>query len=79
LTHSRGQVKIALHTFLLDLKPFSGDLGMLNEYSRPHVPEDQPALERSFRTLRQSEVYQMHDLQALQSTTGPLSPNGKNL
>jgi len=39
-------------------KAFLRDLGMLNEYSRPHVPEDQAVLERFFRTIKQGEVYQ---------------------
>ncbi len=38
-------------------KAFLKDLGMLNEYSRPHVPEDQAVLERFFRTIKQGEVY----------------------
>lgn len=38
-------------------KAFLRDLGMLNEYSRPHVPEDQAVLERFFRTLKQGEIY----------------------
>ena len=38
-------------------KVFLKDLGMLNEYSRPHVPEDQAVLERFFRTIKQGEVY----------------------
>ena len=38
-------------------KVFLKDLGILNEYSRPHVPEDQAVLERFFRTLKQGEVY----------------------
>ena len=36
---------------------FLKDLGILNEYSRPHVPEDQAVLERFFRTIKQDEVY----------------------
>jgi transposase InsO family protein len=39
-------------------KAFLRDLGMLNEYSRPRVPEDQAVLERFFRTIKQGEVYQ---------------------
>jgi len=39
-------------------KAFLKDLGMFNEYSRPHVPEDQAVLERFFRTIKQGEVYQ---------------------
>ncbi|MEA1964037.1 MAG: IS3 family transposase, partial [Candidatus Aerophobetes bacterium] len=38
-------------------KAFLKDLGILNEYSRPHVPEDQAVLERFFRTIKQGEVY----------------------
>ena len=38
-------------------KVFLRDLGILNGYSRPHVPEDQAVLERFFRTLKQGEVY----------------------
>lgn len=38
-------------------KAFLRDLGILNEYSRPHVPEDQAVLERFFRTVKQGEVY----------------------
>jgi len=38
-------------------KAFLKDLGILNEYSRPHVPEDQTVLERFFRTIKQREVY----------------------
>ncbi|MEA3485475.1 MAG: IS3 family transposase [Candidatus Aerophobetes bacterium] len=38
-------------------KAFLRDLGVLNEYSRPHVPEDQAVLERFFRTIKQGEVY----------------------
>lgn len=38
-------------------KAFLKELGILNEYSRPHVPEDQAVLERFFRTIKQGEVY----------------------
>lgn len=38
-------------------KAFLKDLGILNEYSRPHVSEDQAVLERFFRTIKQGEVY----------------------
>jgi len=38
-------------------KAFLRDLGVLNEYSRPHVPEDQAVLERFFRTVKQGEIY----------------------
>ncbi len=38
-------------------KAFLKNLGILNEYSRPYVPEDQAVLERFFRTIKQGEVY----------------------
>jgi transposase InsO family protein len=38
-------------------KKFLKDLGVLNEYSRPHIPQDLAALERLFRTTKQEEVY----------------------
>lgn len=39
------------------LKKFLRGLGVLNEYSRPHVPQDLAVLERLFRTTKQEEVY----------------------
>lgn len=38
-------------------KKFLRDIGVLNDYSRPHVPQDLAALERFFRTTKQEEVY----------------------
>ena len=39
------------------LKKFLRDLGILNDYSRPHIPQDLAVLERLFRTTKQEEVY----------------------
>jgi transposase InsO family protein len=39
------------------LKKFLRDIGVLNEYSRPHTPQDQAIIERLFRTTKQEEVY----------------------
>ena len=39
------------------LKAFLRGLGMINEYSRPHLPQDSAEIERFFRTLKQGEVY----------------------
>lgn len=38
-------------------KKFLKDIGVLNDYSRPHIPQDLAALERLFRTTKQEEVY----------------------
>lgn len=38
-------------------KRFLKDLGILNDYSRPHIPQDLAVLERLFRTTKQEEVY----------------------
>ena len=35
------------------LKAFLRGLGMINEYSRPHLPQDSAEIERFFRTLKQ--------------------------
>lgn len=39
------------------LKKFLRDLDILNDYSRPHIPQDLAVLERLFRTTKQEEVY----------------------
>jgi len=39
------------------LKRFLKDIGVLNDYSRPHIPQDLAVLERLFRTTKQEEVY----------------------
>jgi len=39
------------------LKRFLRDLGILNDYSRPRVPQDLAVLERLFRTTKQEEIY----------------------
>ena len=39
------------------LKKFLRDLGILNDYSRPRVPQDLAVLERLFRTTKQEEIY----------------------
>lgn len=44
------------------LKKFLRDLGVLNEYSRPHTPQDLAVLERFFRTAKQEEVYRQEYL-----------------
>ncbi len=38
-------------------KKFLRDIGVLNDYSRPHIPQDLAVLERLFRTTKQEEVY----------------------
>lgn len=38
-------------------KKFLKDMGVLNDYSRPHIPQDLAVLERLFRTTKQEEVY----------------------
>nr|MBA4405149.1 hypothetical protein [Nanoarchaeum sp.] len=38
-------------------KRFLKDIGVLNDYSRPHIPQDLAVLERLFRTTKQEEVY----------------------
>ena len=55
------------------LKKFLKYLGVLNEYSRPHIPQDLAVLERLFRTTKQEEVYRQeyaNHLQARDSLSG---------
>lgn len=55
------------------LKRFLKDIGVLNDYSRPHVPQDLAVLERLFRTTKQEEVYRQeyaNHLQARDSLSG---------
>jgi len=53
----KGKIKGKLHSDngsqmkAKSFKAFLKDEGMLNEYSRPHVRQDQAVLERFFRTL----------------------------
>lgn len=49
------------------LKKFLRDLGILNEYSRPHIPQDLAVLERLFRTTKQEEVYRNEYLNHLKA------------
>lgn len=48
-------------------KKFLRDLGILNDYSRPHIPQDLAVLERLFRTTKQEEVYRNDYLNHLQA------------
>ena len=55
------------------LKKFLRDLGILNDYSRPHIPQDLAVLERLFRTTKQEEVYRneyLNHLEARDSLSG---------
>ena len=38
-------------------KKFLKEIGVLNDYSRPHIPQDLAVLERLFRTAKQEEIY----------------------
>jgi len=49
------------------LKKFLRDLGILNDYSRPHIPQDLAILERLFRTTKQEEVYHNDYINHLQA------------
>ncbi len=49
------------------LKKFLKDLGVLNEYSRPHIPQDLAVLERLFRTTKQEEVYRKEYIDHLEA------------
>jgi len=49
------------------LKKFLRDLGILNDYSRPHIPQDLAVLERLFRTAKQEEVYRNEYINHLQA------------
>lgn len=49
------------------LKKFLKDLGILNEYSRPHIPQDLAVLERLFRTTKQEEVYRQEYIDHLEA------------
>lgn len=51
--HSDNGPQMKTKTF----KKFLRDLGILNDYSRPHIPQDLAVLERLFRTTKQEEVY----------------------
>jgi len=51
--HSDNGSQMRAKTF----KKFLRDLGILNDYSRPHIPQDLAVLERLFRTTKQEEVY----------------------
>lgn len=51
--HSDNGPQMKAKTF----KKFLRDLGILNDYSRPHIPQDLAVLERLFRTAKQEEVY----------------------
>jgi len=51
--HSDNGPQMKAKTF----KKFLRDLGILNNYSRPHIPQDLAVLERLFRTTKQEEVY----------------------
>jgi len=55
------------------LKKFLRDLGVFNDYSRPHIPQDLAVLERLFRTTKQEEVYRneySNHLEARDSLSG---------
>ena len=55
------------------LKKFLKDLGIFNDYSRPHIPQDLAVLERLFRTTKQEEVYRneyLNHLEARNSLSG---------
>lgn len=51
--HSDNGPQMKAKTF----KKFLRELGILNDYSRPHIPQDLAVLERLFRTTKQEEVY----------------------
>lgn len=51
--HSDNGPQMKAKTF----KKFLRDLGILNDYSRPHIPQDLAVLERLFRTAKQEEIY----------------------
>lgn len=51
--HSDNGPQMKAKTF----KKFLRDLDILNDYSRPHIPQDLAILERLFRTTKQEEVY----------------------
>lgn len=53
IIHSDNGPQMKAKTF----KKFLRDLGILNDYSRPHIPQDLAVLERLFRTTKQEEVY----------------------
>ncbi len=53
IIHSDNGSQMKARTF----KKFLKDLGILNEYSRPHIPQDLAVLERLIRTTKQEEVY----------------------
>jgi len=48
-------------------KKFLRDLGILNDYSRAHIPQDLAVLERLFRTTKQEEVYRNDYINHLQA------------
>jgi len=55
------------------LKKFLRAIGVLNDYSRPHIPQDLAVLERLFRTTKQEEVYRneySNHLEARDSLSG---------
>lgn len=49
------------------LKKFLKDIGVLNDYSRPHIPQDLAVLERLFRTTKQEEVYRQEYVNHLET------------
>lgn len=54
-------------------KRFLKDIGVLNDYSRSHIPQDLAVLERLFRTAKQEEVYHndyLSHLEARESLSG---------
>lgn len=61
--HSDNGPQMKAKTF----KKFLRDLGILNDYSRPHIPQDLAVLERLFRTTKQEEVYRNEYLNHLQA------------
>jgi putative transposase len=51
-------------------KRFLKDIGVLNDYSRPHIPQDLAVLERLFRTTKQEEVYHNDYLSPFEARDG---------
>lgn len=49
------------------LKKFLKEIGVLNDYSRPRVPQDLAILERLFRTTKQEEVYRQEYVNHLEA------------